>query len=227
MNCWILSLVAAGIWQQGYVSADPPYKLTYFHAPGRAWAIRACFKLASVDFVDEFITWEDLIAQRGSEGYSDSIPLGQVPLLTLPDGRLVTQSSAICRFAAKLAQLYPSDPISALLCDEIVETVNECMAKAPQNSDRDVKRLLREEWASKDLMKYLSFFAKKLSSVSSSPYVCDGELTIADFYLYSLLKMISNGSWDFISPELIKRFPVFDNYLNFLESDARFSEFKL
>lgn len=53
-------------------------KIVYFNAPGRAWALRTCFKIANVAFEDEFLTFPELQAKRGPTGYSDEVPLGQV-----------------------------------------------------------------------------------------------------------------------------------------------------
>ena len=88
------------------------------------------------------------------------VPLGQVPTLTLANGQVVCQSSAIVRYAAKLAKLYPTDGIEALLVDEIMETCSECMKKekylertAPQHPEQAEKKKLREAFVANDLPK--------------------------------------------------------------------------
>eukprot|EP01043_Picozoa_sp_COSAG02_P058986 COSAG02_NODE_7436_length_3014_cov_2.413722_1_plen_142_part_00 len=55
-----------------------------------------------------------------------ALPFGQMPVLRVggADGVLLGQSTAICRYVAKLAdpalELYPSDPVSAALVDGIL-----------------------------------------------------------------------------------------------------------
>jgi glutathione S-transferase len=45
------------------------------------------------------------------------------------DGQTVAQSNAINRFVGKLADLYPSDPWQAALCDETMEAVEDIATK--------------------------------------------------------------------------------------------------
>jgi len=192
--------------------------LLYFNGHGRAWAIRACFKIAGVSVPDEFYTWPELQAQKGSEKF----PLGQMPTLQLDDGTYVAQSGAITRYAAKLAGLYPSDPLHALLVDEVIETCNEALAKAPQNKDEELKKKLREEYRANDLPRYYSFIQKR---IGGRAYVVGSSLSIADFYVYSFLKAIRSGQWDHIPADSDASYG-FDAYLTGLENDAVFGPFK-
>ena len=54
------------------------------------------------------------------------LPFGQQPVLRVggPDGALLGQSTALCRFVARLAdpslELYPTDPITAAVVDGIL-----------------------------------------------------------------------------------------------------------
>ncbi len=80
--------------------------LTYFPLPGKAYVARVCLGIAKVDWEDEKISGEELVVRRGTAGRSATIPLGQLPTLTLPSGAVITQSAAIARYAAKLANLF-------------------------------------------------------------------------------------------------------------------------
>ena len=46
---------------------------------------------------------------------------GQLPSIKLPNGKLISQSGAIIRYAAKLAKLYPEDPELALEADALYD----------------------------------------------------------------------------------------------------------
>ena len=117
----------------------------------------------------------------------------QLPILVLDNGERVTQSAAITRYAAKLAGLYPTDDhIKAMLVDELIDVANEAAAKCPQNKDPELKKKLREEWAKNDLVKYYTFLAKKVEK-SPSKFVIGDSLSIADLYVYGLLKSIRSG----------------------------------
>lgn len=50
------------------------------------------------------------------------MPYGQVPVLEV-DGKKIAQSSAICRYAAKLAKLDGENDLEKLQIDSVVETL--------------------------------------------------------------------------------------------------------
>ena len=117
----------------------------------------------------------------------------QLRISVLDNSERVTQSAAITRYAAKLAGLYPTDDhIKAMLVDELIDVANEAAAKCPQNKDPELKKKLREEWAKNDLVKYYTFLAKKVEK-SPSKFVIGDSLSIADLYVYGLLKSIRSG----------------------------------
>lgn len=72
-------------------------KLTYFDADGRVFGLRvAMFKAFGKDgWVDHRFPFSDWAEVK------KTTPLGQVPVLTLPDGSTVTQTEAITRWAGK------------------------------------------------------------------------------------------------------------------------------
>ena len=72
-----------------------------FSAPGRAFVTRTALGAAGVEYTDKFMTWGELVEARGEAGATPEIPLGQLPVLTLPSGRVVCQSGAMARYAAK------------------------------------------------------------------------------------------------------------------------------
>jgi glutathione S-transferase len=93
--------------------------LTYFAFPGRALVARICLGAAKVEYVNKTISFQELGPMK------PSLPLGSVPILTLPNGRVVCQSGAINRYAASLANLYGSNAEERLLIEEVVCTAEE------------------------------------------------------------------------------------------------------
>ena len=92
-------------------------KLTYFNFHGgRGEPTRLALHMGGVAFEDHRFGFADFPEIR------KSAPLGQVPVLEV-DGVRVTQSDAITRYAGKLAGLYPTDALQALLCDEVMQAV--------------------------------------------------------------------------------------------------------
>ena len=90
--------------------------LHYFHGRGIGEPIRLLFTVGDIAFtdrrysVDEFANMAALKAR---------LPFGQMPALEV-DGVFFGQTDSIARLAARLAGLYPSDPIEAARSDMIV-----------------------------------------------------------------------------------------------------------
>jgi len=55
----------------------------------------------------------------------DICHFGQLPSLKLADGTLISQSGSITRYVAKIAKLYPEDPVAAAEADMIFELSQE------------------------------------------------------------------------------------------------------
>ena len=154
--------------------------------PPRSFVTRVCLGVAGTAYENRYMTFPELLAARGPSGFSDAVPLGQLPLLTLPSGQVVTQSGAHLRYAARKAGLYAADDEKALLVDEILDTVVDFMAKVPQHPDSEQKKALREAWVKDVAPKYLSFFARKLSA-SAGPFLFGADLNVADLQLMTAL----------------------------------------
>lgn len=105
-------------------------ELIYFDFAGRAEPIRIMLHAAGIDFIDTRIDGKDWPAIK------PTMPLGFVPVLKIGDQEY-TQSVALMRFAAKKSGCYPSDDIQALVVDEVMDSVNELMSKAPRVSSSE------------------------------------------------------------------------------------------
>ncbi|CAL4094872.1 unnamed protein product [Meganyctiphanes norvegica] len=93
----------------------PDYKLIYFNLQARAELTRWCFAYGGIPYEDDRIegTW----VQRKKE-----MPAGKIPVLYV-DGKPLTESLAIARYAAKQAGLVPRDDLQAAYCDAMVDTM--------------------------------------------------------------------------------------------------------
>merc|ERR1740117_1897300 len=106
-------------------------KLTYFNVPGRVAGLRILmFAIYGKD------GWEDeRVAFADWPELKPSMPMGYMPLLTLPNGSQVHQADSMMRWAGRKAGLYPSDADTALFVDEMISTVYECLSKGPRVSN--------------------------------------------------------------------------------------------
>lgn len=148
----------------------------------------------------------------------------QVPILTLPSGKIVVESGAISRYAAKRAGLYPEDAEKQLLVDEILELVSSLMSKAPQDKDPELKKKNREEFAAGFLTTGFNHIASRLVE---GPLFLGTELSVADIQFYSVVKMLRSGHFDHVSTDFDAKWPVIEKFVGALEADTRFAPHKL
>jgi glutathione S-transferase len=78
------------------------HKLTYFPLAGRAFPIRVCMKASGLPFEDVRLPGPEYREKKATM----DLPLGQVPVLLIGD-KAFCQSTALARYAAKKAGLYP------------------------------------------------------------------------------------------------------------------------
>src|SRR5271169_5832620 len=94
-------------------------KLSYFDLHGgRGEAARLALSIGGIGFEDDRVSPSDWARRKADT------PFGALPVLEV-DGQVVAQSNAINRYVGKLANLYPSDPWQAALCDEAMEAVED------------------------------------------------------------------------------------------------------
>ena len=90
--------------------------LHYFHGRGIGEPIRLLLRVGGLEFTDRRYTVDEF---AGMGDFKARLPFGQMPALEV-DGVLLGQTDSIARLAARLAGLYPADPIDAARSDMIV-----------------------------------------------------------------------------------------------------------
>lgn len=178
-------------------------ELVYFDMPGRAEAIRICLHASKQEWTDKRISMADYKEAKSNGQY----PTG-IPVLTLADGRVFTQSIAMLRFAGKLGDsgLYPSDPFDAMAVDEIIDIAQDMMTKCPQSADVDEKKKLREEYANGKLKSFLAIVEDRFSR-TPGPFLLGEKFTIGDLGIMGIVDAITLGFWDYIPKTYVDEFP--------------------
>lgn len=176
----------------------PQLTLTYFDFHGgRGEPARLALHIGGIAFEDRRFPPAEFAEVR------KTTPLGQVPVLKV-DGIQVTQSDAITRYAGKLAGLYPQDPVQALLCDEVLQAVEDINMQvgASFGLSGDALKQARGKLVAGPLPKYLHWLQGQLQARGGS-FFADGRLTVADLKVFVFLRGLMSGMLDHVPADLV------------------------
>ena len=156
----------------------PEYTVTYFPVYARGEPTRMILAHAKADWEDKIVSgdsWKEL---------KPSVPGGQIPALTLADGKMIVQSVAMARFVAKKFGYYPTDDVQALEVDMIIDSTY---------CDKDVfMKIMGPNFAKEEEKeaKIKAAFEEGLPALLKviDPYLGDGwlvgdKLSLADFFI--------------------------------------------
>ncbi|EFJ46564.1 hypothetical protein VOLCADRAFT_109826 [Volvox carteri f. nagariensis] len=186
------------------------YKVHYFDFPGRAEVARLCLSIGGIPYDDVFYT------QATFPEAKPKMPFGQVPVLELPDGKMLAQSGAIERYTAKLAGLYPEDPLKAARADEAVFLMADFMDlfnPAFYLPAEERAKARQEILAGKGKDK-LQLLNKHVSNLGEDGYVAGDKLSFADLGIFTSLSAIISGVYDGIPPTLLDDYPALKAFRN-------------
>lgn len=176
------------------------YRLSYFDIDGgRAEPIRIALHAAGVTFEDHRLSFQEFGETRKGLRFTC------VPVLEI-DGKPVTQSNALTRYAGKLAGLYPDDPIQALYCDEAMGAVEDVTFHVGSTMRLQGEELLAAR--TKLVEGWLPIYLRGLGDLlerGGGEYFADGRLTVADIKVSGLTGWLSHGALDHVPNDLVKR----------------------
>jgi glutathione S-transferase len=174
--------------------------LTYFDFHGgRAEPARLALAIGGIAFEDKRFAYPEFAEVR------KGTPFGQVPTLHV-NGVLVTQSDAITRYAGKLANLYPTDPYQALLCDEVLQAVEDLNIKlgASFGMTGEALQQAREAFVSGPLSTYLRWLQAQLVAHGGA-YFADQRLTVADLKVFVFVRGVVSGRLDHVPTTIVEQ----------------------
>jgi glutathione S-transferase len=176
------------------------YRLTYFDVDGgRAEHIRIAFHAAGIAFDDKRISFQEFGETRSGFRFTC------VPVMEI-DGEQVTQGNALGRYIGKMAGLYPSDPLQALYCDEVLGAIEDLTNHIGRTMRMtgDEQRAAREELANGWISVYLKGLVELLAR-GGGEYFADKQLTIADLRAMVQTHWLTSGALDHIPGDLVQR----------------------
>jgi len=174
-------------------------KITYFDIDGgRAEPARLALRIGGMAFEDHRFAFSEFAEVR------KTTPLNQVPTLQVNEVR-VTQSGAITRYVGKLSGLYPEDAFQALLCDEIMDGVEDASIKLGTTFGLtgDDLRNARTDLVNGTFPKYLRWLQNQLES-HGGEYFAASRLTIADLKVFVFIRGLNSGHLDHVPTNLVE-----------------------
>jgi len=180
----------------------------YFDFPGRGDALRLALALGGVNFVDERVPFGDWRAVK------PTTPFGSLPTLTLPDGTALAQQRSLLRFVGRSTGLYPAEPLAALKVDELMDAVEDLVAKtfvAGKNKPKEemeAERLKETTDPEGSVTKLLGCIEAFLAANNAGgPFALGAACTVADLHLYATTSMLTSGTYDGVPPTILEPFP--------------------
>ena len=178
----------------------PKIKLTYFDFHGgRGEPARLALAIGGIAFEDDRVPFSDWPRRK------PLTPFGAMPVLEV-DGRIVTQSNTINRYVGKLADLYPSDPWQAALCDEAMDAVEDITTQTVATFDlpEEEKKARRKALAEGPLTLYLTRLQERLEA-QGGRYFAGNRLSVADLKVFGWIGHLKSGKLDHVPTDLPDR----------------------
>lgn len=178
----------------------PQLKLNYFDFHGgRAEPVRLALAIGGVAFEDHRFNF------AGFAEFRTTTPFGQVPTLHI-DGVQVTQCDAMLRYAGKLAGLYPTDPLQALLCDEVTCVVEEASVRIGPTfrMTGEEQKAARLALVNGSMPVYLAWLQAQLQA-HGGEFFADNRLTVADLKVFVDVTGLNSGRLDHVPTDLVQQ----------------------
>ncbi|KAJ9512044.1 hypothetical protein QJQ45_004604 [Haematococcus lacustris] len=160
--------------------------------PGKAEVTRVLLNVGKIPFGDYIISREQWAELK------PTMPYGQVPVLEV-DGKQLAQSSAIERYAARLAGLYPQDAWEAAKVDELACFMSEWLEDCVRTfyiKDADEKLAARKAMVEGPLQTRMTKLNSLLTEAGPDGYLVGGRMTYADVAVYVMTSNIICGFLD-------------------------------
>jgi glutathione S-transferase len=201
--------------------SSPKIKLTYFDIEGVAEPTRLALALSETEYEDvrvQFSEWKDL---------KPKTPYGQLPLLTIGDGPVKTQSDAMLRWVGSECSetLYPREKLYEI--EEAMGVVgdfqrawqpNLYIGMSPQKYGREegfgqteegkmIVKSMRENFINNDMPVFLGRIEGLIEKGGGDWIVAGTEPTIVDCFTVAFLRPFTRGHIDYVNAKCLETHP--------------------
>jgi glutathione S-transferase len=209
-------------------------KLTYFDIDEYAEKIRICLRTASpapIPFEDVRVAGADFAAMK------PTLPNGQLPILQIDDGPIMTQNAGMFRWAGRLSGHMPSDPFEQLKVEEIIGLVED-MAKeivpsihitgkpqmfghfdvAPEKLSELQGKMRANIVAPDSTFHNLAGILEKKLEGSGSGWFCGDKPTCADIEMFVSMRRLKKGVLGGIPADIWSTYPNLEKMFALMEA---------
>ena len=175
------------------------YKLTYFDIDGGGGEVtRIALHAAGMEFEDNRISFPAVGEARRNMRFN------AVPVLEV-DGEEVSQSDAMSRYVGRLAGLYPTDPMQALYCDEVMGALEDLTHFTVQTFglEGDALKEARKQLVDGKMTVFLKG-VQGLLHRGGGEYFADNQLTVADLRSFVQVRSLSAGLLDHVPADIVQ-----------------------
>lgn len=104
------------------------FTLYYLNLRARTEALSMILSYGNISYANEVVSFADWGDTKKAR---EICPFGQLPAIKLPDGKVICESHALIRYAAKLAGVYPSDIVECAEADMLLECSEDLVVINP------------------------------------------------------------------------------------------------
>lgn len=219
-----------------------PLKLEYFAIEGAAEQVRIALSVVDIPFDDVGIPIAEWHQTKKA-----ATKFGQLPEMTLPNGRVVTDSMAMLRLAGEAdveGKLYPHDIVARTSVESALGLVGDLsrawrpmiyMSMYPEayghptkdewaDADATIKRL-RTGFVEKELPRFMGYFTSLIKE-NGGNYLTGGELTIADIAGYQAINYYRRGVADHVPKDCLDIYPDILAWMERVEAHPKVAAYK-
>jgi len=212
------------------------FTISYFGIGGRGAPLRAAAFMGGLSYRDRFVTG---VQHRETKAAGNRRWTG-IPELTLHDkdgNDVITigQSNVCLTLIGSMAGSYPKDMVSQALVDEILASVEDCMAflgPSFREKDEEKKKAMRLDLMKEDKFPYwMAKFEQRLEENEKRGHKnglsVGDSITVADIKLYYGLVFLTGGALDHIDgPALLKPNKRITAFMEKMKADENLNKFE-
>lgn len=181
---------------------------------GNAWKVRLLLRRLDVPF--ERVTMDLAAGEAKTAAFAAKSRFQRVPVLELPDGRVIVESGAIMFYLAEGTELLPTDRAArAEVLSWMFFEQADLLRQLAMPRFFHLRGIVAEKASEIALFQHYGYAAlDKLEAwIAPRDWLVDGAISVADLAVYAYTALAHEGGYD------MGRYPGIDNWLRRVEAE--------